>query len=102
VASCYVCGTSLPKGHGVRKTVHTGASVTGFNISSNVLLNWAVNSALRQRYAGIRNFYSVKTLCAPCASRLDLAERQKIIAFVKLAAVGAIVFAIVLFLGAIR
>jgi hypothetical protein len=102
VASCYLCGRPLSKGQGLRKTVHTGASVTGFNISSNVLLNWALNSALRQRYAGIRNYYSVKMLCAPCASRLDQTERQKLIAVLKVAAAGAAILAIVLCLGAIR
>jgi len=102
VASCYLCGRPLSKGQGLRKTVHTGASVTGFNISSNVLLNWALNSALRQRYAGIRNYYSVRMLCAPCASRLDQADRQKLIAVLKVAAAGAVILAIVLCLGAIR
>jgi hypothetical protein len=67
-----------------------------------VLLNWAVNSALRRRHAGIRNYYSVKTLCVPCASHLDLAEKQKLIAVSILVAAGAVIFAIILFLGTIR
>jgi predicted nucleic acid-binding Zn ribbon protein len=102
MASCYVCGTPLPKGQVLRKSVHTGASVAGFDMSSIVLLNWALNSILRRRYAGIRNYYSVKTLCAPCASSLDLAEKRKLIAVLTVVAVGALIVATVLCLGALK
>jgi predicted nucleic acid-binding Zn ribbon protein len=102
MASCYVCGTPLPRGQGLRKSVHTGASVAGFNLSSTVLLNWILNSILRRRYASIGNYYSVKTLCAPCASNLDLAERRKLIAVLTCVAAGALIVTIVLCLGALK
>jgi len=100
--TCFLCGTPLAKGQGLRKSVHTGASVAGFNITSYVLLNWLLNSILRRRYVGIRNQYSIKALCAACASALDLAEKQKLIAVLKIGAVGALILAAVVCLGALK
>jgi hypothetical protein len=100
MATCYACGTVLSKGHGIRKTVHTGSSVGGFNLSSNVPLNWALNNILNQwvfssilnrRNASVRSFYSVRTLCATCAARLDMAEKRKLVALLTLPVAGALI-----------
>jgi hypothetical protein len=98
MASCYFCGTILPTGQGLRKTVHTGSSVGGFNLSSNVLLNWGFNSILNhwilpsifnRRNPSVRSFYSVKTLCGTCAARLDMAEKRKLVALLVVAGAAA-------------
>src|SRR5262249_39997180 len=100
MASCYSCGTMLPTGQGIRKTVHTGSSVGGFNLSSNVLLNWGLNNILNhwilprilnRSNATVRSFYSVKTLCASCAGRLDLAEKRKLLGLLVLVTAAALI-----------
>jgi hypothetical protein len=75
--SCYICGSPTQTGNAVRKSVHTGASISGFNFSSNVPLNWLVNSVIRKRPVGIRNSYSLRTLCSNCAAALDANEAYK-------------------------
>src|SRR5258707_8374896 len=75
--NCYICGSQIQTGNGVRKSVHTNASVSGFNFSSNVPLNWFVNSVIRKRPVGIRNSYSLRTLCPSCATTLDAKEAYK-------------------------
>jgi hypothetical protein len=62
----------------IRKSVHTGASVSGFNLSSNVPLNWFLNSLISKRPARIRNSYSLRTICATCEAKLDAQERARV------------------------
>jgi hypothetical protein len=74
--SCYLCGSIIQTGQGVRRRLHSGASVSGFNFSSNVLLNWLLNSLLSKRPARLRNYYSLHTICANCAMRLDAQQQM--------------------------
>jgi hypothetical protein len=75
--SCYICGSRIQTGIGLRRSVHTNASVSGFNFSSSVPLNWLINSLIRKRPVGIRNSYSLRTLCPNCAAVLDAKEAYK-------------------------
>jgi hypothetical protein len=40
-------------------------------------LNWLINSVIRKRPVGIRNSYSLRTLCPNCAATLDVKEAYK-------------------------
>src|SRR5260370_20618952 len=40
-------------------------------------LNWLVNSVVRKRPVGIRNSYSLRTVCPSCAAALDANEIYK-------------------------
>lgn len=75
--SCYLCGLHIPRGQELRRPVHTGATIAGFNLSSNVPLNWFLNSLLFRRLARIRNSYSLVTICPACAINLDEQERRR-------------------------
>jgi hypothetical protein len=79
MASCYLCGTQIPKGQGVRKTLYTGMGISGFSLFSNVLLDWILNTALRRRPAPIRSYYSVKIICRHCAASAAAADKRKLL-----------------------
>jgi hypothetical protein len=78
MASCYLCGAQIPKGQGFRRTLYTGMGISGFSLFSNVLLDWILNSALRRRPAFVRSYYSVKTICGPCAANTEAADKRKL------------------------
>jgi hypothetical protein len=67
-----------------------GYSIAGFNFTSSPVLSWLVNSLVSNRRASIRSYYSVQTLCAPCATKRDAQERRKLL----LVSVCAILFAL--------
>jgi hypothetical protein len=90
VPTCYFCGCAIPPGQGNRRRVNTGYSIGGFNFTSGPVLGWLVNSLLSNRNASIRSYYSVQTLCAPCATKRDAQERRKLL----LVSVGAVLFAL--------
>jgi predicted nucleic acid-binding Zn ribbon protein len=90
MAACFVCGCVIPKGTEIRRTVHTGSSVGGFNIFSNVMLNLLVNSLLLKRRQSVRSYYSTKTVCSSCDKNLAKRERRK--------AFGLLLFSITFFL----
>jgi hypothetical protein len=69
--SCYLCGSSIPSGQGLRRSVHIGVTISGFNLSSSSPLNWLLNSLISKRSARIRNSYSLRTVCPTCAMNLD-------------------------------
>ncbi len=99
--SCYICGSQIQTGNGLRKSVHTGASVSGFNFSSSVPLNWLVNSVIRRRPVGIRNSYSLRTLCPSCAASLDAKEAYKRRIIMMIAGGLAVAIVGLVFLGAV-
>ncbi len=75
--SCYLCGLNIPIGQGQRRSVHTGATISGFHLSSNFPLNWLLNSLISKRPARLRNSYSLRTVCPTCAVNLDAEERMR-------------------------
>jgi hypothetical protein len=75
--SCYLCGSNIVSGQGLRRSVHTGATISGFNLSSIFPLNWLLNSLISKRPARIRNSYSLRTICPTCAMNLDAQERMR-------------------------
>ena len=79
VASCFVCGSQIPKGRELRKSVYVGASVGGFNLSSNVVLNWLLNAALSKRRVGIRSYYGLRTICQNCAIAMEKEEKKRLL-----------------------
>jgi hypothetical protein len=94
--SCYVCGSNILTGQGLRRSVHTGATISGFNLSSIFLLNWLLNSLISKRSARIRNSYSLRTICPTCAMNLDAQERTRIKVLLWLA--GGAILAVTAFL----
>jgi hypothetical protein len=78
MTSCYLCGSNIPSGQGVRRSVHTVATISGFNLSSIFPLNWFLNSLISQRPARIRNSYSLRTICPTCAMNLEAQERMRV------------------------
>jgi hypothetical protein len=90
MASCYLCGTQIPKGQGLRKTVYIGMGIGGFSLFSNVLLDWILNTAIRRRPATVRSYYSVKIICSHCALSAAAADKRKL--FVLLAVLLLIMF----------
>src|SRR6266516_4504308 len=87
MSSCFVCGNLIPQGRDIRKRVYVGSGVSGFNLTSNVVVNGLLNSALSRRRVGMRNYYSVRTVCMSCSSAIDQSERKRM--FVLLAVVIA-------------
>src|SRR5262249_51958230 len=85
MASCYLCGAQIQKGQGFRKTLYTGMGISGFSLFSNVLLDWILNSALRRRPAFVRSYYSVKTICGPCAANAAAADKRKLLVLLTVA-----------------
>jgi hypothetical protein len=67
MSKCFRCATDLSPTQHVRRRVYTGASVGGFNLLSNVALNWLLNSAIARRPVSIRSNYSIRTVCPGCA-----------------------------------
>src|SRR5260370_39613827 len=80
MATCFLCGCAIPKGTEIRKMVYTGASVGGFNLFSYVVVNWMLNSLLSNRRQSIRSYYSTRTICPSCNTKIDTGERRKIAA----------------------
>jgi hypothetical protein len=78
MASCYLCGSQIPKGQALRKHVYTGLSIGGFSLFSNVFLDWIMNTGIRRRFAPVRSFYAVKTICGHCAASRAAADKQKL------------------------
>jgi hypothetical protein len=85
MATCNLCGTQIPKGQGVRKTLYTGLGIGGFSFFSNVLLDWILNTAIRRRPASIRSYYSVKIICGPCAASAAAADKRKLLVLLTVA-----------------
>lgn len=98
MANCFMCGSAIQKGSEIRSHVYTGASVQGFNVSSNILINWALNSLLSRKRASVRSFYSVKTLCPSCDASYSASQRRK---FFVAVSVGAGIVALVIIFFAI-
>ena len=100
MATCFVCGSVLSKGAGVKKSVYTGASVGGFNLSSNIWLNVLLNSMFGDARSRARSYYSQKSVCSACADEIAARERRKITLLIVAAAFGALaLFVFVLVLG---
>ncbi|MDD4527345.1 MAG: hypothetical protein PHF25_04815 [Candidatus Margulisbacteria bacterium] len=57
MASCYVCGKSIPKGEECRREVNTGHSF-GWSFGKRIV-------------PSTRNYYSKRTLCPECANNHD-------------------------------
>jgi len=98
MATCFICANHIPTAQVVRRRVYTGASVGGFNLSSNVFVNWLLNSAIRKRPTSVRSYYAIRTVCPSCAIALDKAERRRTGLIVTGIVSAAIVLTIVLLL----
>jgi hypothetical protein len=96
MASCHLCGTQIPKGQGVRKTLYTGMGISGFSLFSSVLLDWILNTALRRRPAFVRSYYSVKMICGPCAASAAAADKRKLLVLLGVALLVITVLALVI------
>ena len=59
--------------------VYTGSSVGGFNIASNIVINFILNSLLSKRRQTLRSYYSIRTICSSCNNAMATRERHKII-----------------------
>lgn len=80
MAGCYHCGTALAKGQGVRRNVRTGTSVAGlFPLAPSFFL-FAVAALVGVKVPSTRSYFGLRSLCSPCAQRLDAqrALRRKI------------------------
>jgi hypothetical protein len=97
---CYHCRQALPRGSGVKRTVYTGASVSGFNLSSHVWLNVVLNSLLSKSRSRARSYYSQRWVCAACASKIDAQERNTLMFIVVVVFAAISFFAISLVIGA--
>jgi hypothetical protein len=64
----------------VRRMVYTDASVGGFDLFSNVVINWMLNSLVSNRRQSIRSYYSMRTICASCNTNISARERRRVIA----------------------
>ena len=92
MSSCHLCGTSIPSGMGVRRKLRTGTNVSGMAFTSRPVIDWTINSIVKGRPVGIRNYYSVRTVCASCAQRLDERRlRQNKIALLAVIAIASVV-----------
>jgi hypothetical protein len=94
MATCFLCGCAIPKGTEVRRMVYTGASIGGFNLFSNVVVNWMLKSLLSNRRQIIRSHYSKRTLCPSCNTNIDLGERRKMTAVLLLSLLVVVLLAI--------
>jgi len=95
MASCYLCDAPIPKGQSLRKRVYTGLSIGGFNFSSNLVLNWILNSIFNRSRASVRSYYSIRTICPNCAVRIDIANKRKVLTILILGLVAALVLALI-------
>jgi hypothetical protein len=100
MANCFKCGQVIQSGMGLKKTVYTGASVGGFNISTNVVLNVVLNSFLSKGRVSVRSYYSQRLLCPACAAALDLQERRKLLGVAAIAIAVGVFIILVLVLSA--
>jgi hypothetical protein len=92
MASCHLCGTSIPSGMGARRKLRTGTNVSGMAFTSRPMIDWTINSIVRGRPVGMRNSYSVRTVCANCAQRLDERRlRQNKMALLAVIAIASVV-----------
>jgi hypothetical protein len=82
MATCYLCGSQIPQGQGIRRRVNTGVSVGGFNLSTNPVVAWILNSLLTKRAAAFRSYYSLRTVCSTCARTIDARERRITVAII--------------------
>jgi hypothetical protein len=73
--TCYICGLSIPSGAVRRRKLRTGTNVSGIAFTSRPLLDWLLNSAAKGRAVGIRNSYSVRTICPDCDQQLTRRRR---------------------------
>jgi hypothetical protein len=92
MATCFLCGCAIPRGQGNRRRVNTGHSIGGFNLASNPVLGWLLNSALSKRLAPIRSFYSLQTLCAVCTIKHAAAEKRTVLILASGLLLAAILF----------
>lgn len=71
MTACYLCGTSLNKGQGVRRTVRTGTSVAGLASFAPTLLTIVISALFGIKQPSIRSYFSLRTLCPSCVKRVD-------------------------------
>lgn len=94
MAGCYHCGTALVKGQGVRRNVRTGTSVAGLLSFPPSFFLFAIAALAGIKVPSTRSHFGLRSLCPPCAQRLDAqrALRRKIfLALVVLAGVLLVV-----------
>lgn len=71
MAGCYHCGTALAKGQGVRRNVRTGTSVAGLSPLPPSFFLFTVAALLGIKVPSTRSYFGLRSLCPPCAQRLD-------------------------------
>jgi hypothetical protein len=81
MAGCYLCGTSLTKGHGVRRNVRTGTSVAGLFSAPPTIFLVVLAVLAGGKVPSIRSYFGLRTLCPTCGQRLDAQRslRRKIL-----------------------
>lgn len=91
MAGCYLCGTSLAKGQGLRRNVRTGTSVMGLFSTPPTIFLIALAVIAGIKVPSTRSYFGLRTLCPACAQRLDAQRslRRKILFLV----IGLILFA---------
>lgn len=95
MAGCYHCGTALAKGQGVRRNVRTGTSVAGLSPLPPSFFLFTVAALLGVKIPSTRSYFGLRSLCPPCAQKLDAqrALRRKI--FLALVIVAGVVLVVV-------
>lgn len=71
MAGCYYCGTALGKGQGVRRNVRTGTSVAGLSPLPPSFFLFTIAALLGIKVPPTRSYFGLRSLCPPCAQRLD-------------------------------
>src|SRR5215208_7503974 len=82
--ACFLCGTSVAKGQGIRRNLNTGTSVAGLFSTPPSFLLIVISVLAKGRMPSIRSYFALRTLCPSCAQRLDAqrSSRRKIALFV--------------------
>lgn len=99
MAGCYLCGTSLAKGQGVRRNVRTGTSVAGLFSAPPTVFLVILAVIVGGKLPSTRSYFGLRTLCPTCGQRLDAQRslRRKIFLLI---AGSVILFAIAVMLTA--
>jgi hypothetical protein len=94
MAGCYHCGTALGKGQGVRRNVRTGTSVAGLSPLPPSFFVFTVAALLGIKVPSTRSYFGLRSLCVPCAQRLDAQRARWRKIFLALVIVAAVVLVV--------
>jgi hypothetical protein len=71
MAGCYLCGTTVAKGQGVRRNVRTGTSVAGLFSTPPTIILVVLAVLAGGKVPSVRSYFGLRTLCPTCGQRLD-------------------------------